>query len=237
MQSPPSAVLLDVGGVFLLPDHDQVCEALTPFLPAITPGPEIDRAHFTAVRVFPMGVTEPEYLGPLWDDYLMIYATSLGVADDQVDDAAVALRHIYLGGNLWSRVIPGSKDGLGDLIATGVPVGIVSNADGSVEQRLADLEILQVGPGPGHPVECVIDSGHYEYEKPDPRIFEPALEILEGDPADIWYLGDTPAFDIVGAQRAGLAPVLIDPFGVNGDYGVSSVRSLSDLARMVAAEN
>ena len=57
-----------------------------------------------------------------------------------------------------------------------------------------------------------------------------ALEILGVSPADVWYVGDTPGFDIVGARRAGLRPILMDPFGLSGDFGVTCVTSLSELA-------
>jgi putative hydrolase of the HAD superfamily len=70
-------------------------------------------------------------------------------------------------------------------------------------------------------------------EKPDPRIFDFALEYLEVDAADVWYVGDTPAFDVVGARRAGMRPILMDPFDVNGDYGVDSVTSLDQVAERV----
>ena len=43
--------------------------------------------------------------------------------------------------------------GLRALVATGVRVGVVSNADGSVAQRLSQQEVLQVGPGLGVEVD------------------------------------------------------------------------------------
>ncbi len=83
-------------------------------------------------------------------------------------------------------------------------VGIISNADGTVAQRLAAQEVLQVGPGLGVEVECVIDSGAVGVSKPDPRIFEIALDAIGVDAADAWYVGDMPGIDVVGARGAGL---------------------------------
>ena len=74
--------------------------------------------------------------------------------------------------------MPGSVDALRSLVATGVRVGVVSNADGTVGQRLAEQEVLQVGPGLGVEVECVIDSGAVGVSKPDPRIFQLALDAI-----------------------------------------------------------
>jgi putative hydrolase of the HAD superfamily len=130
-------------------------------------------------------------------------------------------------------VIDESVEGLAKLVDTGVPVGVVSNSDGTIERRLKEMGILQVGPGRGVEVRCVIDSGGVGVEKPDPRIFDFALDVLGLSSESVWYVGDTPAFDIVGARRAGLVPILMDPFGVNGDFEVECVRSLGEVARLV----
>ena len=69
---------------------------------------------------------------------------------------------------------------LQDLHAQGVRLGIISNADGLIGERLRTLEILQVGPGIGIEVECVIDSGAVGVMKPDPRIFAMACDAISG---------------------------------------------------------
>jgi putative hydrolase of the HAD superfamily len=229
----PAAVLLDVGGVFLLPSHKHIRTALEQVGHTVSDGSAIDRAHYEAVRVFPMDMEGDEFLSRLWNDYLHSYARSLRVADDFLPEAIEHLRNEYVTGGLWSEVIDGSVDGLAELVDTGVPVGIVSNSDGTIEKRLEQMGILQVGPGDGVEVRCVVDSGAVGVEKPDPHIFDFALDALEIEPESVWYVGDTPAFDIVGARRAGLLPILMDPFGVNDDYDVMCVRSLADVARMV----
>src|ERR1019366_3927279 len=97
---------------------------------------------------------------------------------------------------------PGSREGLQALADTGVRLGIVSNADGMMGPRLAQLELCQVGPGIGVDIECVVDSGNVGVMKPDPRIFEAALDLLGLDADQVWYVGDMPAIDVVGARRA-----------------------------------
>jgi putative hydrolase of the HAD superfamily len=101
-------------------------------------------------------------------------------------------------------------------------------------QRLRDREILQVGPGPGVEVDCVIDSGDVGVMKPDPRIFRIALEAMGVDARAAWYVGDMPAFDVVGARRADVRPWLIDPYGLHLDAGYDRVESLDGLAALVA---
>lgn len=233
MPNQPTAVLLDVGGVFLLPSRDHIRKALAQIVHTVPNDLLIDRAHFVAVREFPLDLDPGAWMGPLWVAYLIAYAGAVGVEGTRVHEAVEHLRNAYATGRLWSQVIEGSEAGLAELVDTGVPVGIVSNSDGTIEQRLGDLGVLQVGPGRGVEVRCVVDSGVVEVEKPDPHIFEPALEALEVDADGVWYVGDSPAFDVTGARRAGLTPILMDPFGVNGDYGVATARSLSEVAATV----
>jgi len=199
----------------------------------VTDDEAIDRAHYEAVRVFPMDLDGDEYMSPAWTDYLRTYAASLRVQAGMIEEAVDHLRNAYVTGWLWTHLIAGAVEGLAELAKTGLDIGVVSNADGTIESRLAEMGVLQVGPGSGAAVRCVVDSGVVGVEKPNPAIFTPALETLEVGPEDVWYVGDTPAFDIVGARRAGLTPILMDPFGVNGDFGVRSVRSLGEVAAML----
>ena len=134
---------------------------------------------------------------------------------------------------LWLREIPGAREGMQALAATGVRLGIISNADGLIAQRLAEMEIVQVGPGVGVPVECVIDSGAVGVMKPDPRIFRLALDAMAITPADAWYVGDMPGIDVVGARAAELHPVLMDPYELHLEADYDRVSSLRELAAVV----
>ncbi len=135
---------------------------------------------------------------------------------------------------LWLREIPGAHAGIRALAATGVRLGVISNADGLIGQRLAEMEILQVGSGVGVPVECLIDSGAVGVMKPDPRIFHLALDALGIDAGDAWYVGDMPGIDVIGARAAGLFPVLMDPYQFHLDADYERVSSLAALAGVVA---
>lgn len=229
----PSAVLLDVGGVFLLPSRHHIRRALAQVNHVVADDSTIDRAHYVAVRSFPMDTEPGRFLGPAWQAYLRAYAGALGIPEQSMDEAVEHLRNEFTTSALWSQEIEGARDGLASLVETGVVVGVVSNSDGTIERRLRSQEILQQGPGGGVEVAFVVDSGDVGVEKPDPRIFEHALELLWLVADETWYVGDTPAFDLVGARRAGLKPILIDPFGVNGDYGVVTARSLGEVAAMI----
>lgn len=230
MTTRPSAVLIDVGGVFLLPLRSHIRSALSRCGHQANVDTAIDRAHYRATRVFPMDLDADDDLRPHWDRYLQAYADALNVEKAVMPEAVEHLRNEYVSGGLWGQVVDGAKEGLASLVATGVPIGIVSNSDGTIEERLEAMEILQVGPGAGVEVRCVVDSGGVGVEKPDPAIFDYAFETIDAARDGAWYVGDTPAFDVVGARRAGLRPILMDPFQVNSDFGVTCVRSLGEVA-------
>src|SRR3954447_19888205 len=168
----PKAVLLDVGGIFHLPDHDRIVAAFA--RADVTVSPEtLDRAHYAGAVQFTVDIGELDWKAQ-WQRYLDAYITTAGVGEDDPSIREEVHTHLdseFAAGDLWARIVPNSVDGLRALVATGVRVGIISNADGSVAQRLAAQEVVQVGPGVGVDVECVIDSGAVGVSKPDPRIF------------------------------------------------------------------
>jgi FMN phosphatase YigB (HAD superfamily) len=232
--SPPKAVLLDVGGIFLVPTHDRILGA---FMRAeLAPPAEIlDRAHYAGARAFPATDDEELDWPTKWRAYLDGYMTECDTPADARDDVHKHLDSEFADAALWLRELPGSRDGLRALAATGTRLGIVSNADGLIGQRLAEMEMLQVGPGIGVPVECVIDSGAVGVMKPDPRIFHLALDAMAIDASDAWYVGDMPGIDVVGARAAGLNPVLMDPFEFHLDADFNRVSSLTELAEVVGS--
>ena len=230
----PRAVLLDVGGIFLAPVHDLILGAFA--RAGFTPAVEIlDRAHYAGARAFPFGDDEFDW-ATSWRAYLDGYVTECGTPDELREEVHLHLDSEFSDAALWFQELPGSRDGLHALARTGVKLGIVSNADGLIGRRLAELEILQVGPGVGVPVECVIDSGAVGVMKPDPRIFHIALDAMGIGAADAWYVGDMPGIDVAGARAAGLHPVLMDPYEMHLGADYARVGSLSELAAIVGSD-
>jgi putative hydrolase of the HAD superfamily len=87
--------------------------------------------------------------------------------------------------------------------ALGVTLGIVSNFEAWLEDLLGHLGIRD-----RFPVRAI--SGLEGVEKPDPVIFERALERSGAAAAETAYVGDNPEFDVDPARALGMTPVLID---------------------------
>lgn len=228
----PTAVLLDAGGVFVLPDPARVLGAFARAECPVDPEALHD-AHFRAAVRFGTHVDVEAHWAEAWSEYLETYVVECGVPPDWREEAHRHVDSEFADAALWVEPIAGSRQGLHLLADTGVRLGIISNADGLMAQRLAQLEVCQVGPGIGVDVECVVDSGAVGVMKPDPRIFEAALDLLGLPADDVWYVGDLPAIDVVGARRAGIRPILMDPLGLHGDADYDSIPSLAALAALL----
>ena len=110
----------------------------------------------------------------------------------------------------------------------GVKLGIVSNWD-------TRLRGICTGLGLDRLVDFIVISAEVGCRKPDPRIFEEALRRAEVKPSEALHVGDLPDEDAVGAQRAGIRPLLIDRRRrmVPADPlpGVEMLETLADLDR------
>jgi len=202
------AILLDVGGVFHLPTERKVRHALAAAGFALGPG-GLARAHYAGMAGHDEQDAEYEELLP---PYCRALAIDLGVPADQMEDAVTRLVASFMEPESWTDLIEDAVATLPELRASGKKLGIVSNADGSVEARLRDAGVCQVGPGRGVEMDVIIDSGAAGVRKPDPRIFRMTLEAIGVDASDAVHVGDSLITDVGGARAAGIRPLHLDPF-------------------------
>ena len=128
--------------------------------------------------------------------------------------------------------MPGSLDGLRALAATGVALAIVSNSDGTLEERLGTRGSARSDEGAGVPMTIVIDSDAVGVAKPDPAIFHIALEATGVAPERVLHIGDIVGADVAGALAAGVRPLHLDPYGFCDD---DSHPHILDIATVAAA--
>ncbi|MGH9225261.1 MAG: HAD family hydrolase [Acidimicrobiales bacterium] len=232
---PLDAVLLDAGGVLLLPDPDAIREALAPFG---VPCPDDDTCHRNHYRLMREvdarmhgidGFDEPDWSG--LDRTMVGY---FGVAKGDEEAARLKLRDAYL--EMPWVAAPGAVEALLALEGAGVPLAVVSNASGDMEEQLLNREICSVDSAHVK-VAIVVDSQVVGVSKPDPRIFQFALDAL-GVPAErCLYVGDTVHFDVKGARNAGLHPVHVNPQGLCPHDDHPHVGALADVPGLLGLSN
>ncbi|MEM9038824.1 MAG: HAD family hydrolase [Actinomycetota bacterium] len=218
------AVVFDAGGVLVLPDPT----VLGPLLVYYGGDPSTEahrRAHYAGMKA----KADADSAEGSWEVYDTAYVAAVGVPDIDAAEAAHVLNRSRFH-HTWRWPIPESRDALARLAEAGVPMGVVSNASGQIESMLA-RHTCQVGPGPHVEMRVIVDSDVVGVAKPDPRIFDFAIEhFTEFDRSRIAYIGDSVTMDVRGAQAAGLHPILVDPYDDHLGADFERITSLGDLA-------
>jgi putative hydrolase of the HAD superfamily len=221
-----SAVVLDSGGVLLLPDPSAARATLARF--GASPDDErCRRAHYAA------NVELDRLDGVDWRLIDRLIAADLGVDPAHLDDAHGAIEALYIS-TPWVP-IAGAAEALLQLASAGYRLAIVSNASGTMEEQLATHRICSTSGGDAAEVAIVVDSAVVGVEKPDPAIFTFALEALSLPAEQCIYVGDTIHFDVIGARAAGLHPVHLDPYGFCPHRDHDHISCLDDLVAGLAS--
>ena len=166
------------------------------------------RAHYQAMVIQDLAGTPPA-AGTWWREYLVGYLGACGVAEGLCRDLAAEVAEATAG-SAWTHVGYGVTAGLQALAALGLPMGIVSNSDGSVQAELHRLGVCYApdgpdAPPPAVPVGVVVDSAVVGVAKPDPAIFGLALEALRVPASGtVLHVGDSLRYDVAG--RPGRRP-------------------------------
>jgi putative hydrolase of the HAD superfamily len=125
---------------------------------------------------------------------------------------------------------------LRELRRRGLRLVVASNWDCSLASALRDAGLLDM-------VDGVVSSAEAGVRKPDPRLFERALELAGCPPERAVHVGDSLSNDVAGAAAAGIRAVLLRrgeerPDAVAADASsdaapVTAIASLAELARVL----
>ncbi len=123
------------------------------------------------------------------------------------------------------RPFPGLHEVLTELRARGYLLHVLSNNSSILPLQLELINTTRY-------FESISWSEEMGYEKPDPRIFELALERMGAEKSEVVYVGDSFEADVRGAQGAGIIPIHADHRNrrPGGDHlRVQSLTGLLDL--------
>lgn len=108
-------------------------------------------------------------------------------------------------------------------------IGMITNGPSDIQRQKIDL----LGIGPLFPF--ILVSEEVGIWKPDPRIFQRAMEIAEAAPEETVYIGDNPGHDVGGAKAAGITSIWVNrreatwPGGEPPDYEITDLRQVFDI--------
>jgi len=123
---------------------------------------------------------------------------------------------------LFNNITPNTYTTLEELRRRGYTLGIVSNADGNLAKALDKLGLKTY-------FSFIIDSKEVNCEKPDPRIFQLALNQARVKPSQAAHVGDIYPVDVIGARRAGILPILMDPLDYYSNLDCLRIRQIDEL--------
>jgi HAD superfamily hydrolase (TIGR01509 family) len=222
-------VFLDAGGVLVNPNWDRVADTLVRHGVDVTPA-ALAAAEPHAKRQLDTGTavqaTRDSARGWLYFNLVLQHA---GLALSERTEAALReLAEYHARHNLWESVpaeVPASLD---RLRAAGRRLVVVSNANGTLRAHFARLGLAER-------FDVLVDSCDEGVEKPDPRIFQLALERAGARAETTLHAGDFYYVDVVGARAAGLEAWLVDAAGLYADHDVPRVPSLAALVDRLLA--
>jgi HAD superfamily hydrolase (TIGR01509 family) len=227
---PPSlhTLFLDAGGVICHPSWSRVSAVLAAHgvdvsaevLARAEPHAKKEIDEATVIRA-----TTDAARGWLYFDKVLAHAR---IPRSETTDAALAdLREYHRTENLWEHVTDDVRPVLRRLKALGLTLVVVSNANGRLRHLFDRLELTP------H-FDVVLDSHEWAVEKPDPRLFQIALERSGSRPESTIHVGDLFHVDVAGARAAGLREgILLDAAGLYPHTDCSRIRRLEDLTRLV----
>ena len=129
------------------------------------------------------------------------------------------------GYNPQSQVLPETFSTLSTLREAGFTVGLVSNRSQPCHEECQELGLTPY-------FDFLYVAAEVGVWKPDPAIFERAFQESDSTPDQAIYIGDNYYADIVGAQRAGMHPILLDPEGIFPDAECTVIRTLGELVEL-----
>lgn len=108
-------------------------------------------------------------------------------------------------------------------------VGMITNGPSDIQRgKIELLGIESLFP-------FILVSEEVDIWKPDPRIFQRAMELGNAGPDETVYIGDNPGHDVAGAQAAGVTSVWVNrrqatwPGGNPPDHVIDDLRQLFDI--------
>ncbi len=221
-------LLLDAGGTLVFPDLDLMARVAAAEGSVLEPE-GLYEAHFHLMYQYDVHLREhtapPSLSLRYFFQEMLIRA---GAAKDAAARAVDKLLARHEETSLWTYTKPWVLETLAALKQNGFRMSVISNADGRVRRQ---LEVCGLAPY----LDAVFDSHYVGFEKPNPEIFHHALNELGLAPAEAMYIGDHYHFDVLGANRAGIGAVHLDPLGCYAGWPGVHLRDFSALPEWMAA--
>ncbi len=216
-------LLMDAGGTLVFPNIEWISDLLKTYGYKVNPYKvlkgffEVNREEDESLKI---GKVFGEHLW--WEKLFSKFVSS--------KSEVVELEKEFLNRakfeDLFAYTFDWTKETLRALRNSGYSISVISNYNGT-------MPILLKKVGVDIYLDKVYDSGLVGFEKPDPRIFERALKELSIEPQNSIFIGDMFYIDVLGANRAGIAAIHLDPFNLYENWPGFRIRSIKTLFKLL----
>jgi HAD superfamily hydrolase (TIGR01549 family) len=162
-----------------------------------------------------------------WIEYSRRRLIALGASSEEASEYAVKAS-VHMGEFYRPEsIVPDDvRRTLPQLKEAGYILAVISNRDKPFLDVLKEHGIAEF-------FDFSLAGGEINAFKPEPGIFEHALQRVSLSPREAIYVGDNYYADVVGARRAGLQPVLYDPIGIFPDPDCATIKSFDELNSLI----
>lgn len=127
-------------------------------------------------------------------------------------------------------LFPGAVETLAALRERGVGLALLTN--GAAKPQRAKIERFDLE----RYFDCIVVEGEFGAGKPEPRVYQHALDSLAVAPEEAWCIGDNLEWDVGAPQRLGIFSIWHDAFkaGLTADSTVKPDRIVHSLSELIA---
>lgn len=162
-----------------------------------------------------------------WVNYARCSLQVFGCSEEKVEELAPQM-HNHMKENYHPEdCVPNDVPmTLEALKQQGYRLAVLSNRTKSYHEQLENLGLVDY-------FEFALAAGDIEVWKPDPMVFQHALLRMGVFPEQTIYVGDNYYADVIGAQQAGIHPVLLDPQSIFPEAGCPVIHSVGGLRQIL----
>lgn len=218
-------IFFDAGGTIIFPNVEVLCDVAYNFGHSLSPSDFLKAFSETIFYFDNLFKKEGPKDNTVFYNLIPFSLKKLGILEEEGVKIREKMREREKD-LIWTYTLPEIKEGLEILKSHGYRLSVISNSNGTVEEQIKRAGLRKY-------FERVYDSGIIGMEKPEPGIFHYVLSDMNLSPTDVIYIGDIVMIDILGANRAKIGAVHLDPLNLYYEWKGIHMKNIYEVAKKI----